>query len=119
MKQRISKALLERVKVACERNPSIVVPLAELENSLGFGEEHFEWLGLSKADLKKLSRTGLAVRAYTKNIWLPGEIMPNGKVAPGAYAEVPDRVTKEMVSAPTSTMRGSGHRVRWILIAQE
>lgn len=92
--------LLDRVIAACEINNCIVVDRREARQHPGFALEYFERLGLSKADLKRLESKGLALRGYTKNVWLAGEKTPNGKEVPEGYIA-----------------KGTGHRVRWILIA--
>jgi hypothetical protein len=61
-----------------------------------------EYLGLSKADLKRLERAGMALRGYSQNVFLPGQKMPNGTL-------VEDK--------PGVTYRGKGHHALWIIVA--
>lgn len=92
-------SLAARLKAAVEADPSIVrVPI---ENG-GYLQEHMLKLGLTKADLKKLEAKGIAYRAYTKNIWVPGEKMPNG-----------------IEIKPEHLGKGAGHRVLWTIIGRE
>lgn len=93
--------LLEKVKNALQADPNISVTIGELLTNPGFEESYLSLLGLDRSDLKKLERMGLAIRGYSKNIWGPGEQLPNGNIV------------KEK-----ETYRGSGHRVRWLLVTK-
>ena len=66
MKQRASKSLLERVQDACEKDNTIVCARDKVSEVSGFAESYFEYLGLSRTDLKKLESTGLALRGYAR-----------------------------------------------------
>lgn len=94
--------LHDKVKAALETDNSIVVSREELGKHPGFTQKYMEELGLSKVDLKKLERKGLAVRGYTKNTWNPGETMPNQRVVEQG-----------------AQYFGRGHRPMWVLIANE
>jgi hypothetical protein len=97
--------LRDRLRLALSQDQNIVVSAEEALTHPGFPVDHFEELGLTKTDLKKLNRIGAALRGYTKNVWLPGETMPNGVTVP--------------TDKPGIQYRGNGHRVRWVLIAKE
>jgi hypothetical protein len=56
--------LRKRISAALDIDPSILVDRKELENTRGFSLDHFAALGLSKSDVKKLARNGLAVCGY-------------------------------------------------------
>jgi hypothetical protein len=95
----MNKRLIDVVKKALEQDNTIAVDISELDKAEGKTEEYMEYLGLKRNDLKKLERAGLALRGYTKNVYLPGDKMPNGK-------EVPEG----------SRYHGRGHSLRWLLI---
>lgn len=93
----------ERVKNACTINNSIIVPVEEFLSPQfthgGCSLTELKEYGLRKSDLTKLEAKGLAIRTYTKNVWLPGDTLPNKhKVQKG------ERFT------------GPGHKVRWLLL---
>lgn len=98
----IRKSLVKRMQTALETDNSIIATRNDLEEGKvkPVTTEYLESLGLSKADLKKLYNWGFASKLYTKNFWAPGETLPNNKVADTYY-------------------RGKGHRVAWILLANE
>lgn len=90
--------LKERIEKALQANPNIVVSPKDIENTLGFELEYLESLGITKSDLKRLERHGLAVRGYTNN----GRGLFFNKEKNKWYKEF-----------------RSGHRVRWFLLAPE
>jgi hypothetical protein len=92
--------LLEAVKNAVEQDNTIIAGTDVVHLQPGHSEEHFAYLGLSRNDLKKLENRGLAIRGYTKNVWLEGEMMPNKRIVPKGVR-----------------YHGSGSRVRWMLLA--
>jgi len=94
-------SLRERVAKALETDNNIVCPANQTGSRNGFTEAYFAQLGLTQADLKKLERMGLAARGYTKNVWLSGETLPNGKVVENDVR-----------------YNGRGHGVRWILLTE-
>lgn len=87
---------------AINADPAIITTRDLIMTHPGNIPENLGRLGLTKQHLRRLERMGLAIRAYTKNIWLPGESAPDGK-----------EIKKGM------TARGRGHRVRWLLFAPE
>lgn len=93
------RKIVERIQLAIGQNPSILVHRKDLYSSEGFSEDYLVSLGLTRSDLKRLERGGLAVRGRTDN----GSIVPiyNAKEEVVGYK----RAFK------------SGSRVRWILIA--
>lgn len=92
-------SLHTKVQKALEQDNSIIIREEDLTKSNGFSLAYFELIGLTSSTLKKLERKGLAKRGYTKNEWLPGETLPNGKVVPEGNKYV-----------------GKGRRTRWFLI---
>ena len=64
MRGRIGGGLAERIKAAGDKDSTIVVPKSKLGESAGYSEEYFEYLGLSKQDLKNMEKEGLAMRGY-------------------------------------------------------
>lgn len=86
--------LLDKVKKALEQDNTIVSE--DPAKAQGFSTEYLGYLGLSQSDLKKLERSGMALRGYTQNFYKPGDKLPNGKIAEDLYT-------------------GRGHRLRWIL----
>lgn len=127
--------LAQRLRKAIEEDPGIICARKDVHKHPGVAESHLEWLGLSRNDLKRLERFGLALRAYTKNVWLPGEVLPNGKVADGGYTTLSVRSpvtystgrgsnmskrSSEMydIQVPNKTYRGSGSRLRWVIFVE-
>ena len=98
-----------RLEKACHEDNTIVVRPEEAHLHPGFSTDYLESLGISKMDLKLLERIGFAYRGYTKNVWLPGETMPNGKSVPNDEDSIKHGLR----------FHGPGHRVRWILVAPE
>jgi len=97
--------LHDRLRLALSQDQNIVVSPEEALTHPGFPVEHFEELGMTKADLKKLVRIGACMRGYIKNVWLPGETMPNGMPVP--------------TDKPGIQYRGKGHQARYVLVAKE
>lgn len=62
----MSKQLADKVKAALKLDNTIVVDAANLQDAQGFTEDHMQYLGLDKRDLKNLERKGLAARGYLK-----------------------------------------------------
>lgn len=60
----MNKRLIGVVKKALHEDNSIAVSKAELEQATGKTEEQMAAIGLSRNDLKKLERKGLALRGY-------------------------------------------------------
>ena len=94
-----NREALERLKLATGQDSSIMVGLEEAQIHPGNEPEYLSQLGLEKKHLKRLEKLGIAFRAYSKNIWLAGETMPNGKVV-----------------EPGSSYRDRGSRVLWLLV---
>jgi hypothetical protein len=91
-----------RLRAAIEADPSIVRESGQVVPHSGFRQDYLMSLGLLKSDLKKLERGGMAVRQYSKNIWVPGETLPNGStVEDGKWA------------------KGPGHRVLWNILKEK
>lgn len=95
-------SLQRRLDQAINNDNTILVTREDLGTVQGFPLEHFLYLGLRKSDLKKLESQGKAIRGYTKNVWLPGEKLPNGR-------EV----------RPNLKYHGKGSKLKWILIKKE
>lgn len=87
----------ERLEMALKARPGLATFRDEVGKAKGFPMGYLEALGLTKQDMKRLERSGYALRGYTKNVWTPGETLPNGKEA-------------------TFTEVGRGHSVRWIIL---
>jgi hypothetical protein len=84
---------------AISQDSSIATTKEKFFEHPGNDAKYLDDLGLSEKHLKRLEKMGYAVRAYTKNIWMPGEPTPDNKpVKPG------------------TTARGPGHRVKWLLL---
>jgi hypothetical protein len=98
------KELRERVAKALEQDNTLVVDRKDAHKCPGFTTQYMEYLGIKKSDLKRLERAGLALRGYTKNVWLAGEKMPDGRI-------VEDN--------PFVSYHGRGHHPMWILIADK
>lgn len=98
----ISTATVERLKIALEQDASILTDKVGLEKHEGNSEAYLLSLGLSKGDLRRLEASGIAIRGYTKNIWLPGEQTPRGITVPVGQRYV-----------------GRGHHARWVLVITE
>lgn len=94
--------LNDRLTKALDKDSTIVTPRSKLGEARGKTEDHLLWLGLTKGDLLRLERAKLAIRAYSKNEWMPGETMPSGKV-----------VDKDQ------RFVGPGRRKVWILIGED
>jgi hypothetical protein len=84
---------------AIEINPKVATTLEAVGTHEGTSPAHLELLGLDRPTLRRLERLGLAIRARTKNVWLPGEGTPDGRPV-----------------LPNTTARGKGSRIKWILI---
>lgn len=56
--------LFERLETALKVNPNLVTHVSEVEKAEGFSLEQLEGLGLTKPDMLRLERAGLALRAY-------------------------------------------------------
>lgn len=97
------EGLKQRLEAALIKDNTIVVDKKEVGTCKGFSEQYLGELGITKADLKRLERAGMALKGLTQNIFTKGQSMPNGKI-------VEDN---DFVS-----YRGDGHRKRWILIAK-
>lgn len=96
------KEFLEKLKAAVIQDNKIICKKSDIGNHTGCDEAYLESLGLHKKHLIRLQRLGLAIKARTKNIWLPGEILPNGKVVPEGQ-----------------TYRANGSKTKWILLQLE
>ena len=97
MSKRASRQLAEAAALV----PGIMTDASEINATGGFTYEYLEALGLDRQALKSLERSGAAIRAYTQNVYLPGDKRPNGSIIP----------TDAMY-----TERGKGHSTRWILV---
>lgn len=58
------KKLFEKVKAAIEADPKVIIPKDKLSETTGYPLSYWDILGLSKTDMKKLERKGLAIRGY-------------------------------------------------------
>lgn len=126
------KPAVRSLRDAVLLNPQILVPKAEVRKARGVTERALADLGVSRKDLKRLERMGLAIRAYTQNMFPPkeDETAPDGK---SAWAEVPILYTDEyqdsrgytrkqqrieMERRPRYWYRGKGHELRWVIFAE-
>ncbi len=87
------------VAKALSQNANIVTTAEELDKHKGFPTAYLATIGLTKAVLHKLETMGLAKRAYTKNVWTEGDMLPNLKKVEKGQRFV-----------------GSGSRCVWMLI---
>lgn len=55
----------DRLTIACDSDPTIVTPRSRLSEVEGHTEDHMLYLGLTKGDLLRMERAGLAIRGYT------------------------------------------------------
>ncbi len=62
----IRKSLMLRLAEAIDMAPSIAVTRDNLDKVVGFKEGYLDAMGLSKQDLKRLERAGLALRGYAR-----------------------------------------------------
>lgn len=123
--------LKTKLEEAIAKDPKIAATVDQISEHPGVTPEYLQTLGLSEVDLKKLERKGLAIRAYTKNIYFPGDPMPNGKTYDCEKVSVPvlksetilndkgyERIVKyvDMEERPIYHYRGNGSKVVWILI---
>jgi hypothetical protein len=134
----LKMGLRQRLKAACEKDSNIVVAADKLSAHPGFTTDYMTNLGLTKQDLKKLEHVGAAKRGYTRNCWLPGETLPNGKIASGKnepsgeLTRIPTGVpvrhpsyrerTKQVIiqgTRPTIRTFGRGHSLRWVLVSND
>lgn len=92
-------SLNRRLKRALDLGAPVVAK-SRIQEATGVTEDYLLNLGLTKGDLLKLERHGMAIRAYTQNTWDTGEKLPNG-----AEAKQP--------------MVGNGRRKVWILIGDD
>jgi hypothetical protein len=117
--------LLRRYEEAIRNNPKIASFKSELKTHQGTSLEDIEKLGLNKKDLLRLSRLGLAVKAYTRNFfdppadneaaWYEADITyKDAFIDSRGYVKYEKRVEKE--KRPKYRHTGSGMRARWILI---
>lgn len=65
--QQLRQGTMDRLKLACLQDNSIVVSSKDLGNSEGFPESYLVDLGLTKADLKRLETCGFAKRGYARH----------------------------------------------------
>lgn len=129
----MSKALMDRVREAVEHDPGICVTRAQAGTHKGFSDAYMEAHGLELQDLKRLERKGLALRGYTKNVWLPGERTKNVQEHEKDYVKdiVYDKVTVQVaphtyrsrqvpraILKPVYTERGPGSRRMWVLLKE-
>lgn len=94
------RTLVQRTVEAVNIDPQIVKSRKEAETFPGFTTEYMASIGLSKSDLKKLVQKGLALRGYSKNTWLAGETLPDGKIVPEGQR-----------------YEGRGRRLAWVLLS--
>lgn len=128
----MSKALVEKINFALSKEPNLLVPRQDTFKHQGYPESYFDALGITRSDLKRMERIGFALRGYTKNAWFPGDIMPNGRPAPGEWSvlDIKGRVAYKDIRGytrymeafnetkiPSQVWRGRGHEVRWVLVA--
>lgn len=64
--KQIRKGTLERLKVALKLNPGLATSFQTIQDAPGHTEEEFMDYGVTPSDLKRLERTGLALRGYTQ-----------------------------------------------------
>ena len=90
----------ERLEAAIQADPGMISLPENCDQHEGRPEAYLiDVLGLTKGDLQRLSRGGMAIKAYTKNRWNPGDKLPNGQeVKPGV------------------SYNGAGHRKHWIIV---
>lgn len=95
----MSDKALERLTLALGQDSSIATTQDGLMEHPGNDPKYLDALGLENRYLKDLEKMGKAIKTYTKNIWVPGEVDPDGfRVQPG------------------STHRSTGMKVRWLLL---
>jgi hypothetical protein len=94
------KPCIQALLTAITKDPKIVTTKEQIGDHPGNDPKYLESLGLEKRHLWRLAKMGLAIKARTKNIWLPGEALPGLK----KLCEV------------GSTYRGNGSRTKWILL---
>ena len=63
MRNRLVKTVLN----ALGMDPSIVCKVDKIAEAPGYDEGHFKMLGLTRSDLKRLERAGLALRGYRRD----------------------------------------------------
>jgi hypothetical protein len=99
----IKKALAERVAKAIYLDNTAVVSRNELTTAEGLSEVSFNNLGLSKQDLKRLERAGVAIRGYSKHM--------KGSIHRGSELKRVWVLVKENENEQTET-RSSGTEIR-------
>ena len=57
-------ALYDKVLEALKKEPGLVTPRSKVDEARGYNYTQLAELGLSKGDIKKLERAGLALRGY-------------------------------------------------------
>lgn len=67
----LKKRLIEKLAELEKTLPNLVVPKNLVGAHAGFTTEYLEAAGLSKQDLKRLERAGVAVRGRTNNFGKP------------------------------------------------
>lgn len=95
------KRVVEMAIKALKIDPSIGCQRDQVHNYIGFSEEHFLELGLTRKHLKRLERLNLAVRGY----------QPNKPVFAAVRSDI-GTLEKKMV-------RHHGFEVRWLLLRGE
>lgn len=118
---------LRKYSLAIERDPSVGSLQEGLKDHKGVPLEHMETLGLSKKELRRLIRLGLAVKGYTRNFFDPPETDEKAWIEvpitykdayqhPNGYVRYEKRV--EMEKRPLYRKHGQGMRARYILIVR-
>lgn len=93
----------ERLENAITADPGIICLPENCDTHPGRTEDYLiNMLGLTKGDLQRLARGGLAIKVYTKNRWMPGDKLPSGKAV-----------------AEGTAYHGSGHKKHWIIVLKE
>lgn len=100
----MGKRASNQYKAFQEKHPEMVFSRSNLNDAAGYTTEAMGYMGIDKQALKTLERAGMAIRGYTKNVYLPGETRPDKTVIP---------------ADANYTERGNGHTVRWILVTKE
>ena len=101
------KQIVKDLRQLQEINPNLCVPREKIGETLGFNpEELFDMYGITKSDLIRLERLGLAIKARYEVRHPKTELW-----------DKLDEVAIKLKKPPVSRKNGT-HRVRWILIQE-
>jgi hypothetical protein len=100
----MNEQIIKKIALAFEKDPEILCDRADLETTLGTDAKYLkEVLGITKSDLIRLERKGLAIKARysTRN---------TRKRKHNIYSKTGDLLSTHDVTGP--------HRVRWIIFKE-